>query len=194
MSLQFKLAIRGLVARLTSHPIVRIGKDEKGVAIVEFALIFPLLLLALLGSVDVTRAMMADRKLSAMASSVGDLVAREEAMQSGTMDQIFDAVAPLMTPYNADLADIRVTSLRVEENGGEKRARVEWSRARNMAGLADDAIVDVPEALLQNTLGLVYVEGAYEYQPLFGLVLSSSIQFSEDLYFVPRVSAVIEME
>lgn len=168
-------------------------RNEDGVAIVEFALILPLLILALLGSVDVTRAMMADRKLSTMASSVGDLVAREERMQEGTMNEIFDAVAPLMTPFNAGLADIRVTSLRVEENGGEREARVEWSRGRNMSDRAEGSIVAVPEELLQNTLGLVYVEGAYDYQPLFGLVIDGSIRFTEDFFFVPRVSAIIEM-
>lgn len=183
-----------LVTKLQTLLPARFRKDESGVALVEFALILPVLLLALLGSVDLTRAMMADRKLSSMSSSVGDLVAREENMREVTMDQIFDAVAPLMTPFNADLADIRVTSLRVEENGGERRARVRWSRGQNMSNLAEDAIVDVPDELLQNTLGLIFVEGAYDYQPLFGLVISEPIRFREELFFVPRVSAVVEME
>jgi Flp pilus assembly protein TadG len=183
-----------LHARLRRFRADRLRQDEDGVALVEFALILPLLLLALLGSVDVTRAMMADRKLSTMASSVGDLVAREEGMTETTMTQIFDAVTPLMTPFSANLADIRVTSLRVEESGGERQARVRWSRGRNMTDLAEDAVVAVPEELLQNTLGLIFVEGAYNYQPLFGLVISEPIRFSEEFYFVPRVSAVVEME
>jgi Flp pilus assembly protein TadG len=167
---------------------------ESGLAIVEFALILPLLILMLLGSVDLTRAMMADRKLSTMASSIGDLIAREEVVDDVTVNQIFQAVAPLMTPYNAAMADIRVSSIEVVDNGNSKEARVLWSRGKNMAPRAPGSTVAAPDAILENTEGLVYVEGGFDYQPLFGIILSGPVSFAEDFYFVPRVSNTIELE
>ena len=56
----------------------RLLRNERGIAAVEFALILPIMLVLWLGGVEVTGALSVDRRLNNLASSIGDLVARDK--------------------------------------------------------------------------------------------------------------------
>jgi Flp pilus assembly protein TadG len=66
----------------------RAGRDEKGVAAVEFGLIAPVLLLMLVGTIEVSRAVSMDRRFGTVTSMVADLVAREKTITSGDVNSI----------------------------------------------------------------------------------------------------------
>lgn len=63
----------GLVNRALQHVRGRARNDE-GVAAIEFVLIFPILLILMLGSIEMFLMSMASRKMTRVASTVGDLV------------------------------------------------------------------------------------------------------------------------
>ena len=52
--------------------------DTKAVAMIEFALILPTLLVLYMGSLEVSQVVTVDRKMSAVAGALGDLVARSD--------------------------------------------------------------------------------------------------------------------
>ena len=64
-------------------------RDRRGVSAVEFALIAPVLVIFYCGLAELTQAMMAQRRLSNIASSIGDLVAQSAQLNDASRDDIF---------------------------------------------------------------------------------------------------------
>jgi hypothetical protein len=106
---------RSLLARLYRD-------DAHGVALIEFALIFPFLMVLLFGGIEVTRLLLIQQKLEKAGYVVSDIVTRYtaataagaggEISASELTTNVFPVVARLMNPYDApeDMAAI-ITSL-----------------------------------------------------------------------------------
>ena len=63
---------------LATLPLVRrFVRDQKGLALIEFAFVLPLMLLLYVGSVAVTMGVTTDRKVTLVARSLGDIVAQD---------------------------------------------------------------------------------------------------------------------
>ena len=62
------------------RPLASFARDRKGVAAVEFAYIAPLLILALFGTIEVSRAVLMHKKFQRVSAMVGDLVSREQTV------------------------------------------------------------------------------------------------------------------
>ncbi len=104
-------------------------RSEKGVSAVEFALILPVMLTLYLGTIDVSTYIIIDRKVSVVAGSVADLVARsEDEISVSTLNDYFEAAEFTLQPYSAGSLRQRVTSLRIDDRA---RAWVIWSRGFN---------------------------------------------------------------
>jgi len=114
--------------------ISRLASDRRGVSAVEFALIAPLLITLYIGIVQVTLGLSADRKLTAAASTVADLVAQSESINGGGLADIFAAGDAVLQPYPSDGLSIRVTSLRADSAGN---ISLVWSQGRGMQHLVD---------------------------------------------------------
>ena len=112
---------RSHVARL-----FRVFKDVRGVSAVEFALIAPMMVLIYLGTIEVSTMLIADRKVTATASTLGDLVARDTVVDNCDIDDVFAASRIIFQPNDSSTARMRVTS--ILNTGGVYT--VDWSEAR----------------------------------------------------------------
>lgn len=71
----------------------------EGVALVEFALVAPLLGVMLLGGIEVGRYVLLNQKLSRVAIGTSDLVSRAQVASIGDMNQVFAAAGYSMQPF-----------------------------------------------------------------------------------------------
>lgn len=78
----------------------RFIRNNRGSAVVELALAFPVLLLLGFGSFEMTRYILIQQKISKTVSSMSDLVARSPSISNAEMTAMFQAVPHLMDPYN----------------------------------------------------------------------------------------------
>ncbi len=76
-------SIRATAGRLSAFA-VRFARHSDGAAAVEFGFLAPLLLLMLLGTIEIGRAVNTDRHFTAAVGTAGDLVAREEFLGKST--------------------------------------------------------------------------------------------------------------
>ncbi len=174
----------------------RFVREDGGLAAVEFALIVPIMVTAYLGSVDLTQAIMVDRKVSIVTSSIGDLVAQSEKMNSGDINNIFDIARALMSPYDTSTVAMRVTSLEITANqqGEERRAKVIWSEGQNKSPHPVNMEILVPESIAKNATSVILTEGSYTFTPLFGQIFTSSLTLEDEYYHIPRKSDEVEWE
>src|SRR5665647_1411762 len=100
----------------------RFWRDTLGTAAIEFGILAPLLLLMLLGTVEIARAVSTDRHFNSATSTAGDLVAREEYLGTSSstaqsnLDGMMLSIQHLMAPYDpTTLQPVSYTHLRAHE-------------------------------------------------------------------------------
>ena len=104
--------------RLARIAARRFARNTRGVAAIEMAFIFPFMVVLLIGLVDVTNLISANRRVTLAASTIGDLVTQ---VSSGTItpaniDGFFNAVQPIIEPFDSN--DVKVEVFGYRRNGG----------------------------------------------------------------------------
>ena len=103
-------------------------RDETGVAAVEFAAIFPIMVSILLGCIDVGSAFWLNRKVVTATQSLADVLAREESLTDATINQAVTGARMMMQPFASndvgyDIAGIQFTA---------GNPQIIWRRTENM--------------------------------------------------------------
>ncbi|MBK8082639.1 MAG: pilus assembly protein [Devosia sp.] len=177
---------------------VRLAREERGVAAVEFALILPLLILLYFGTVEAASLFTVDRRVATVASTMADLVSREKKSisQGSTLANYFQAANGIMQPYPTTSLKQVVTLLKITSAGV---TTVVWSVGYN-GGVARTATAsyNLPASSQINQLArtngyLVMSEISYPYKPLFGMVISNTVNLSRTEYFLPRYEDKIDL-
>lgn len=96
----------------------RFGPAEGGVAILEFALITPLLLLIYFGTVELATAMRYARKLDLLSRTLGDTFSQRNAPTAAEAGDIFHVAPIVMAPF--DSSSVRMTVSAVGVVGDEE--------------------------------------------------------------------------
>ncbi|MBE7734214.1 TadE/TadG family type IV pilus assembly protein [Devosia faecipullorum] len=170
---------------------------ERGVAVIEFALILPIMLLVYLGSVEAGSLISTDRKVQAVAGAIGDLVARaDKRLSTAQMQDYFRAASGIMTPYSPDPVLQVVTVIAVDNNGA---ATVSWSR-QSVGGVYSGttphppgSAYPLPAEMIAISKGQTVIasEASYSYVPLFGLIFNQPINLYRSSFYQPRFGGTI---
>lgn len=179
---------------VTRSKLQQFRLNVAGVSAVEFALLAPLLIMIYFGLAESTQLMLAERRISQVAYSVGDLVSRTDQIDDAEMADIFSVAKVIMEPFPVStVLGIRVTSVAILENG---QSRAVWSDA---TGTMRAHPPDMPVTLEANSVKpgetVVISEVSYLYRGLSTLVLTDGMVLQGKFYHRPRKSdAVIRIK
>ncbi len=167
---------------------------RRATAAVEFALIVPAMLVLYMGSIEVSQVISVDRKMSAAAAALGDLVAQSDGeISAATLNDYFQAVGLIMTPYPDDNLKQLVTLVYVDEDGDTS---VRWSVGYNGATpKTENDTYPLPSqmtAIATDTF-VVVAEAQLPYQPWGGYVLDTSFNLYKQFFYLPRFGEEIEL-
>jgi Flp pilus assembly protein TadG len=169
-----------------------LAKD--GVAAIEFAMVAPLMLLLFVGSVEFSQALTVDRRVTQIASSTADLVAREKSVTTADMEGIMQIVSYLMSPY--DVTPLKVTLLNVYSsmtNAGDTKVCWSYNYNGGVNTYADNQSYSMPAGILGTGSSAIVAEVTYDYQPLiFNMFIESAFTMEEKFYLKPRLSNSVE--
>lgn len=175
-----------------SGPLVRWARDQKGVSALEFALIMPLIIALVFGMSNVSQALMAQRRVNHIASSMGDLTAQSQSMADTDFTDIFSVAGFMMQPLDPSSLSIRVSSVIVDVN---KIPRVDWSVVgpQLTTGLSHGSqVTSLPVGLISNTGdSVIMAETTYTFIAPVPALMPNGIHFSEVYYFRPRKSSCV---
>ncbi|MDB5424807.1 MAG: pilus assembly protein TadE [Phenylobacterium sp.] len=166
----------------------RFGKDERGLAAMEFALIAPVMMLLYYGTAELTVAMMAEQRASHVASVVGDLAAQENTINTAKMNDIFAVGDAIMKPFATSSLQLRVTDVKADAAGVPK---VIWSRAQGMDQLGAGTASGFPSGLLAAGDAVIMAEVQYTYDSPIHKALPTALTFHEKFYLRPRRSSEV---
>jgi len=182
MVLMSALAIR-LASRL-SH----FCGERRAVAAVEFAMLLPVLVSLYLGCVELSRGIAADRKVTLVAHTVADLATQFTDIADTDMSNILNASSAIMAPYAATSLQAVVSELAIDNKGN---ATVVWSDTLNGTARAVGQAVTIPSSLAVPNTYLILGETSYNYDPVFGYVITGTLTLTDKIYMQPRNSVCV---
>lgn len=178
--------------------ISRFRRDNGGVAAIEFALIAPIMIGLYVMLNETASGLRAARKVTIAARVTSDLVTQLTNMTDTDRNDIFNALTPVMSPFNATLASIRLTSIRFD---GNAKGYVDWSEAQGTGLIAHVrckttdplsggpnplGMIAVPAGLKVANSSVVLAEISFGYTPVLGYNITGTIQLADQLFTRPR--------
>jgi Flp pilus assembly protein TadG len=164
-------------------------RDRRGVTAIEFALIAPVLILMYCGFAETTQAMMAQRRLSNIASQIGDLVAQGTQVGPNRMTDIFNIGNLIMAPYPTGPLKMCVYSVTSDATGKDT---VAWVRT-NPAGVGmancpkqNAVVTDISTGVLPANQSVIVARASYDYATPMPLVMPATMTFKRSYYLRPR--------
>ena len=168
-------------------------RDQHGLAYLEFAITLPFLLTLFMGSVEVTRFIIAAQKVEKSASTISDVVAQSETISISQLDQLILAVGEVMQPFEFGTNGyVIITSVSKNEGSPalvnwQYKGGGSWTQSSEIGGPGSTA--NLPNGLTLNNKDTVIIAEVYfNYSPM---MLDNGVVEISPLYkvgvFKPRL-------
>jgi hypothetical protein len=167
----------------------RFGGECRGMAAIEMAFVFPLMVIVYFGLVDVTNLLSAERRVTLAASTLADLVTQAPAsLTKADLAGFYKAVGPIMDPFPSTSVNIDVIDFRM--NGSS--AAQHWINTLNgscggtpsTSGLSD---------LMTDGNDLVMTRVCISYRPITGKVFGvGPFTLHQQMVLRPRQSPTLD--
>lgn len=161
-------------------------RDRRGVAVVEFALVVPVLLIVYLVGYDAAEATAAYRKLSTTTVELANVTAQYTTMSATDVSNVFNASAQVMAPFPTSNLTIVLTEIQTNSSSSPS---VVWSQAYN--GAAALTTASLPSGIASPNSYYLLVQTTYTWTPPIAFGPISSVPMSDQIYMLPRQSASI---
>ncbi|KPF44504.1 TadE/TadG family type IV pilus assembly protein [Rhizobium sp. AAP43] len=170
-------------------------RDRQGVGAVEFALIAPMLLVVYLMAFELTIGLSISKKTSMAASTIGDLISREDKVTKVSLATSSDVAKAMFVPYPSKDLLIKITGIKIDD---KEAAKVAWSwSSTGVAPYVVGSTPTIPSDLVEPSIFLVRTELSVSHELLMwlpGLTGSSTktLTLGREFFFRQRLSKDIE--
>jgi Flp pilus assembly protein TadG len=156
-------ALRKLKASLK-----RFARNRRATAAVEFALVAPTMLFIAFGTVEITHALQANRRVENVATSLADVISRDDVVTNAELQDLWGAIEPLMWPNTDAGIQVRVSAISITS---PSQAVVVWSDG--YGGYTPRTVnspVPLPAGMMTQGTSVIMGEVIYPYNPAIGFV------------------------
>ncbi|OCK56096.1 hypothetical protein LMTR3_32955 [Bradyrhizobium sp. LMTR 3] len=177
--------------------------DRSGLAAIEFAMIFPLMVVMFFGVVEISSAIAVDRKATLVARTLSDLTSQMKSVVDADIISFGETAKAIMTPYPASPLVSSITEVYVDSATGV--ARVQWSKGLKIdtgGGVTiastpphnqGDVVVLPPALVVAKGTYVIWSEVSYKYTPAVGYVMAKTGKSFEDAAFTrPRLELCVK--
>ncbi|MBL8558968.1 MAG: pilus assembly protein [Hyphomonadaceae bacterium] len=161
-------------------------RDKRGLAALEFALMAPMMVLILFGSIELTELMATNRRAENTTASLADVVSRDTVITNAELTDLWAAAGALMYPNTATPMQMRISSVQVQT---ATEARVLWSDGYGgYAPRAAGSTFSLPSGMMVPGTSVVVAETSYRYNPPIGVFLDLAFDLKHVEYRRPRIA------
>ncbi len=171
----------------------RFADDGRGVSAIEFALIAPVLILLYLGMAELTLGMMASRRVSHLAATIGDLAAQSQTLTPDNITDLWAIGANMLDPNPTDGTSLRIRLTSVTMSSEKTpRALVDWSQSLNTNKyVKGNPLSSITTNQIAIGESLILTEVEYSYKSPIGNLFKSGTVFKETYTHHPRNGSVV---
>jgi Flp pilus assembly protein TadG len=195
------LAVSELSAALRSSAM-RLVRDSRGIAAVEFAVIVPLMLVMFFGMIEFSSGVAVNRKVALVTQELADLTSRYQSVSDTDFTNFNNIGIAMMKPYDSTPLKATISELYIDPSTGA--GRVQWSKGavpRTVNSTAVPSTVVVPSALIARDpvthailpgQYLIFTEANYLYTPAVGYVMAKAgVTLSNQMFMRPRLTTCV---
>jgi len=168
------------------NKITQFLKDISGVSAVETAILFPVLLMMMTAVYDLGQGVVVSQKVNSASQIIGDLVARNETVTSGLIDDVINAGELALAPYDTQGFSYDIVSVEFDDEGDAFEL---WRRTVGMT--AEDTPLEDAVGLGDEGEGVVVVSVQYTYTPFFNNFLIDEFLMNERAFLRGRKSLTV---
>lgn len=186
-----------------AHVQTLLRQDRRGTLLVELAMAMPILVAIMLGGFEISRYVLLHQKLDRTVTTVGDLIAQATVLTEADIDNVFEAVQYVFSPF--ELGDIGVVIVSSIGRSGEDPPHINWQRSGG-GTLSTSSYIGVEGGDATLPAGftieagetVIVAEVFYEFSPLMwpnafaGTALSDV--FYHRAFFRPRLAPLDTIE
>ncbi|MGR6431361.1 TadE/TadG family type IV pilus assembly protein [Rhizobium sp. PAMB 3174] len=166
-------AIREGAFKRLGRVVQRLRADRRGVSAIEFALIMPILVILLAGTVDLGQALIVNRKVNQISSTVADMISRSSSWKTADVDVILAGSATILQPFSTNGLTIQLAVIDVAT---DLSTTVNWSVGYQVTALTKGAAspLDIPNDVKTSGVQMIVVETKYSLVTPFTSLLSAA--------------------
>jgi Flp pilus assembly protein TadG len=175
------------IANRVGRSSLDFARDRSGQALIEAALIFPILVGLFLGITEFSEAFTVNRRIEAAANVSADLVARTQSVTTADLVGIKSMIDEMIKPYATAKLGLIITSVTTDPGNTPS---VLWSFASG-ADASPHAVgssMTLPAGVTEHSSSIVVSEVQYEFRSTLARLIVGNIQMRARAYFRPRVS------
>jgi Flp pilus assembly protein TadG len=167
----------------------RFVADRRGTSAIEFAVLLPLMLVMYFGSIQITDAISADRQVTLVASTVGELTSQCTMVSSTDISNILGAASAVLAPFSVNNAIVTLSSVTIDNSGN---ATIAWSQSSPTGSQRSGSVTNlIPQGLLVPNTSVIWGEATYNYKPVIGWVITGTLRMYDQIFLRPRQSTYV---
>ena len=169
-------------------------RSNRGVAMVEFALSLPVLMLMFYGCIEITRYILITQKVEKLAHTVADATAQGKTVTIAGLNQLLEATSNIMEPFATGAQSRILISALYRPPGVSSVANVNWRYAGGGSLAATSALGEVgtvpvmPAGFTFNEReNVIAAEVFYTFEPLVAPELVGDATVYRVAFYKPRM-------
>lgn len=186
-----------LTQRRKVNLAARFMRAERGVAMVEFGLMLPVLMTLFYGAVEVTRYILITQKVEKLAHAAADVIAQSSVVTIASLDQVMAATTDIMNPFTMG-ADGHVIVSSLYRAVGIANATVNWRYEGGGTLLATSQLGAVAATPImpagftfEERENVIAAEAFYRFSPLISNQFFGTRTVYRVAFYKPRLGVLV---
>ena len=172
-------------ARASGRKSRGIARECSGIALMEAAIVFPVLIILFFGVSELSEGFIASRRVVAAAYTAADLIARLQTVRSSDLTALKSMIDETIKPLPVATVGLVVTSVVADQNNV---TTVAWSDAlgSGVTAYAPGSSITLPAGLTSPNSSVIYSQVTYTFQSTLSTLIVGGVPLKGRAYEQPR--------
>ncbi|OWV68800.1 hypothetical protein ATY77_22935 [Rhizobium sp. R634] len=155
------MALRNPFTRLVSTAR-RLARERKGAGAIEFAILFPVLIMLYIGAFEITIGLSVSKRVTRAAGTIADIVTQQQSVTKSTLAQMPSVATAMFVPYNTTSLKLKITGITIDA-GANAKVLWSWAQDGTVPYAKNATVADVPADMKTANSFLVRTELSIPY-------------------------------
>ncbi|OWV80073.1 hypothetical protein ATY78_08650 [Rhizobium sp. R635] len=140
----------------------RLARERKGAGAIEFAILFPVLVMLYIGAFEITIGLSVSKRVTRAAGTIADIVTQQQSVTKSALAQMPSVATAMFVPYNTTSLKLKITGITIDA-GANAKVLWSWAQDGTVPYAKNTTVADVPSDMKTANSFLVRTELSIPY-------------------------------